>query len=117
MFKTYDHRMHNGQRFTLHVRTNGHERELVSWYDLPGNVRTDWFGYVTGEDRYTPRFVSYLGGWYDTGDLEPATSDLRMHGWDGMQTLTMQSGVAFKFFDVGGYERDGVVCAYFYVSD
>lgn len=60
----------------MNTKSNGHARDLVSWYDVPANIRGDWFDYVTDEEeRYGARFFQYRGSWYDVNDgFVPATN-------------------------------------------
>ena len=102
----------------MKIITNSVPRALVSYFDLPEKVRTD-FDYVAEEDYYSPRFVSYKDNWYDTYDTErigvfssstkPAgyamyvAADHPFSNWDGVVIETYFSGVLFRFVDE--YER------------
>ena len=99
------------------VKSNNHERDLLAWDQLPESVRED-FDYVTGEDRSSPRFVEYLGSWYDTSDTEGlAPADLASLGWSTYLTDSFFSGVVFRHFTRDGeYMDDAVVVGRFYVE-
>jgi hypothetical protein len=53
----------------LTVITNGHERHLVTWHELPEAER-QWHDYLTcDEDKFSPRFVHYRRAWYDVNEF------------------------------------------------
>lgn len=96
----------------MKVITNNRQRELVSWIELPKNVRGD-FEYIVKPDgydiapaawldeAYDPRLVEYLGSWYDIHEFEriirpedittPFFAGIRpepespLHQWDAAQ--------------------------------
>ena len=53
----------------MKVITNNQAREMIPFDDLPLKVQAD-FDYVEGEDRFSYRFVSYRGCFYDVYDTQ-----------------------------------------------
>lgn len=77
------------------IITNGHERELLNFYDLTDKERKD-FDYVESFEEYQSyRFFRYKGNVYDTHDCE-VSHDL-FGGWSGYFSDSFFSGVLFKF--------------------
>jgi hypothetical protein len=91
------------------IKTNGHSRDLVTFYDLPTSAQGD-FEYVMAEDRHVLRFVQYKGEWYDVMDVEgPA------FGWDSHISDSFFSGVLFKWpADDPHFEFDAIVVGRYY---
>lgn len=87
---------------TITVITNGHARDLVSWHDLPTEQR-EYFDYVTDEeDRYSPRFVEYLGSWYDVNEFERVGTYRNfelLYRWHGIQTDSYFSATLIRYAD------------------
>lgn len=99
--------------------TSSHVYTLASFEELPVKVQPD-FDYV--DDMHEPRFVCYRGAWYDVCDsqrIEPDNGRAHPIGWamrvhpgeplarfDGVQSCSYFSGVAFAFVD-----NDTVRCA------
>ena len=81
----------------LTIKTNGHWYELVSFEELPESARSD-FDYVTGEDRYSPRFFRYRRAWHDACEfmVTPATPTNPLEGWQGYQSDSYFSGVVIR---------------------
>jgi hypothetical protein len=83
----------------LTVISNGHERERVTWHDLPEAER-QWHDYLTcDEDKYSPRFVHYRRAWYDVHEFMHCPDDAELKGWQGIHTETFFSGVLVRFPD------------------
>jgi hypothetical protein len=83
----------------MNIITNNHQRQMACLAELPDNVRAD-FDYVNEDERYCPRFVRYLGHWYDVLDAQFITRELgsdQFKGWDGIVSETFFSGVLFRF--------------------
>jgi len=82
------------------VKTNGRIRELVTWHDLPDDVRPD-FDYVHDEDRWADRFFRYRGSWYDIDEFErvdqPHLTESPFVGWDGFQSESYSSAVMVRY--------------------
>lgn len=91
----------------MKVITNGHRRELLTWHEIPADVRAD-FDYIDGDGRYEPRFLRYRGEWYDTADMMMSN----VAGWDAATYDTFYSGVLVKFLE--GYDYGFVVAATVY---
>ena len=82
----------------MNIITNNHQRQMACLAELPDNVRAD-FDYVNEDERYCPRFVRYLGHWYDVYDSQSITRELgfdQFKGWDGIVSETFFSGVLFR---------------------
>jgi len=88
---------------SVSIRTNNHYRDLISFYDLPEQVKPD-FDYIEGEDRYSTRLVKYRGDWYDTKEFFPISqpelsldlaADLRK--WHGYQSDSFCTGTVIRF--------------------
>lgn len=111
----------NGE--SLIVTTNNRVRELVSYNDLPPEVRSD-FPYMLDENnnQWEPAFVKYAGQWYDTNDVESLHSftsslrfDFRALGWSGIVSESFFSGLLFCNFDrEGNYLGDGIIVGRYY---
>ena len=103
------------------IKTNGHRRELVSYWQLPVDVRAE-FEYMVErgceDDMYSPRFVLYRGSWYDTSDCEGGWNGMpsEFKGWDEYASDSAFSGVLFRFphNEFGEYEDDLVVVGTYY---
>ena len=71
---------------TIEVTTNHHERELVSFYELPDAIAWREFDYVDLDDEHglhTPRFFEYRGSWYDIYEFEWIRND-NANGYYGL---------------------------------
>lgn len=93
----------------MKITTNNIPRELVSWFDLPVSAQSD-FDYISEYDKYSYRFVSYRGAWYDVYDTQLLTvnngspmgwamvvnPDDPLSKWDSIISETFFSGVIFK---------------------
>jgi hypothetical protein len=107
----------NGDKLT--IRSNYHVRELVSYADLPDDAKPD-FDYmltsdiITEDDLYTPRFVLYLGSWYDTSDTDGSWNGMPavFRGWHTYISDSFFSGVLFRFPD---FDDDTVVIGRYWV--
>ena len=81
----------------MNIITNNHQRQMACLAELPDNVRAD-FDYVNEDERYCPRFVRYLGHWYDVYDSQACGVGFdQFKGWDGIVSETFFSGVLFRF--------------------
>lgn len=101
----------------MKITTNNHPRELISFFDLPENARSD-FDYVTDDAQYEFRFVSYKGNFYDTYDTQRISVDCGQYmgwtmavekdsplsKWNAVISESYFSGVLFRFID------DSVTC-------
>jgi hypothetical protein len=84
----------------VNIRTNHHPRDLVSWWDLPESVRSD-FDYIDGESRFSPRLFCYRGEWYDSNQFFelPDHPDWRGLRWNGYQSDSYFSGTLVRYCD------------------
>jgi hypothetical protein len=94
----------------VHVKTNGHARPVVTYWDLPEAARPE-FDYVRPTDRDTARFVAYRGAWYDLAEFVGTGSStvhwVRAAGFDAWQTESAFSAVIVRWFDeFGSYTGD-----------
>ena len=87
----------------MKITTNGHERELWCWHDLPADQQ-EWFDCVDGEDRYSQRFFKYQDCWYDTCQFMPAQGVFNQdghkagqQGWSGYQSDSFFSGTVIRW--------------------
>ena len=81
---------------SITIVTNNVPREIVAFYELPDTARED-FDYVTGEDQYSPRFVRYLGEWYDVNEFSVAPVTAPFNKWHGVQSDSFFSGVLIRY--------------------
>jgi hypothetical protein len=102
----------------VRILTNHHRRELLSWDELPEQER-ERFDYVTGEDRWSPRFVHYRGSWVDVSDMDGSAWSIgvpeEFRDWAAYASDSFFSGVLVKFPDLP--DCDTVVIGRYYVSD
>lgn len=113
----------------LQITTNNHQRDLVSWAELPTEARGQ-FDYIeltdADGDSWTPRFFRYRNSWYDTQDI-PTTrpgsfggyEELLKLGWEGFASDSFFSGIAIKWgkqWD-GTPDYEAVIVGSVYVSD
>ena len=86
--------------------TNHRPRPVRCWAELEHTVIAEWFGEdysITDDEKYTPRFVEYLGAWYDLNDgFELGPDYMRDRGFDGCQTDSYFSATVCKWFDADG---------------
>lgn len=96
----------------MKITTNNQKRELISFFDLPEKVRSD-FDYVANDDQNSCRFVKFKGSYYDTFDTQTITtannqptgwSMVVNHSdplakWNSIISETFFSGVLFRFVD------------------
>jgi len=99
----------------MKVTTNNHPRDLVSLWELPDNVRSE-FDYVS-EDDGAYRFVKYRGKWYDVNDTQVIGHDARMGWgyavdtdsplvkWDSILTDSFFSAIVFRYVPDSDYEQ------------
>jgi|OM-RGC.v1.029205659 hypothetical protein len=90
----------------LTIQTNHHEYTLYTWDELPPKARAD-FDYLTDNERmaFEPRFVKYLGSWYDTHEFsvlprhagQPGLLDAATRGWHAYQSDSFFSGVLIRW--------------------
>lgn len=102
------------------ITTNNHVRTAVDAFLLPPEVRAefdyvDWRAIDSGEDFRA--FVQYRGEWFDLSDVMMAPHSLKALGYDGFNSDSHWSGIAFRYFDRDGYPLDGVVVASVYITD
>lgn len=86
------------------IKCNNARRAMLSYAELDKSVQKD-FDYMEdrNDDWFQPRFVLYMGSWYDTSDTDGLAPDwLKSHGFDTFVSESFFSGVAFKFFDEDG---------------
>lgn len=97
-------------------RGNRHTRPLIAFNQLEHSVIAEHFGedYPIGnEDQWTPRFFNYRGSWYDTHEFEVAPLEVKVLGYDGVQTESYFSAVVVSYFDRDGYElQDEIIVGY-----
>lgn len=84
----------------LKFTTNNHRREIIRDWQVPPAVREqfdyiNWAACERGEDSAS--FVQYRGEWYDLGDVMRATGEIAAAGWDGFNSDSFFSGIAFKW--------------------
>ena len=99
---------------TLHFTTNNHRRDVVEAWELPASAREefdylDWDALERGEDSRS--FVRYAGQWIDLGDVMRAEGEIRAAGWDGFNSDSFFSGLAFRYVE----ECERVIVARVYV--
>lgn len=82
--------------------TNNHKRDVLDAWEVPPAVREefdylDWPAIEDGRDSAS--FVQYRGEWYDLGDVMRTDDDseLRKLGWDGFNSDSYFSGMAFRW--------------------
>jgi len=96
----------------MKIISNNQKRELVSFFELPEKVQSD-FDYVGDDDRYNYRFVNYKNAWYDVYDTQRISVDNNhpigwamvvqkddpLSKWDSIVSESYFSGVLFRFVD------------------
>jgi hypothetical protein len=106
----------------VNIITNNKPRQMACLAELPDNVRAE-FDYVNEDERYCPRFVRYLGCWYDVLDAQFITREARyptgwamvvaetspLASWHMIVSETYFSGVVFRW----GAEDTVIVGRYF----
>lgn len=97
----------NGSQLT--IKTDNRPRKLMSWHDLPTEFQS-WFDYVQDDDRYSGRFVKFMGEWYDVNDsVVPgspwAGSPDMFPGWGSYVSDSLFSGVLFRYAPDSGHEE------------
>lgn len=97
----------NGSQLT--IKTDNRPRKLWSWYDLPIESQAD-FDYIQDDDRYSARFVKFMGVWYDANDsIVPrypwGGSPDMFPGWDSYTSDSYFSGVLFRYAPGTDYEE------------
>lgn len=103
----------------LTVYSNHHHRQVAYWADVPEEVRSTTFDYLTEDEGSARDFVHYRGTWYDLYDIPIAPDALKALGWDGFLPDSIGTGVAFRYFDEDGNETlsdDYVVAGYVVAS-
>ena len=85
--------------------TNHHPRPIIDGWELAPTERQsfdyiDWPAVERGEDSAS--FVRYQGELIDLGDVMRAGEDMRALGWDGFNSDSFFSGLAFRYMDVDG---------------
>lgn len=60
----------------------------------------DWNALELGED--SREFARYRGEVCDLGDVMLAPNSMRVDGWDGFNSDSFWSGIAFRYFDEEG---------------
>ncbi len=71
----------------MQIITNNKPRQMISFFDLPADKQSD-FDYLSEDDKYTYRLVSYKGHYYDVHDtqrIDVSTSNAPM-GWSMVVT-------------------------------
>ena len=94
------------------VTTNNNARPLVSWHDIPENLR-GWFDYLDDNMRHESRLVLYRGAYYDVFDMLRAPASLSASGWHGYVSETYFSGIAVRL----NHDDDTVVIGRYFASD
>lgn len=92
------------------VTTNNHLRPIVEASQLPADKRSDfdyldWSAIERGDESAT--FVQYRGEWHDLGDVMLAPDSIKALGFDGFNSDSFFSGIAFRYFDADGNLLDG----------
>ncbi len=87
---------------SLRIVTNSHPRDVVDAWELPQSARAefdylDWDALERGDDSAS--FVKYRGEWYDLGDVMRAEGSIAKLGWDGFNSDSFFSGIAFRYVD------------------
>lgn len=82
------------------ITTNNHRREVIDAYDLTPKERKDfdyldWEGIEGGTEGAS--FVRYKGQLYDLGDILQAPEVLAKAGWEGFNSDSFFSGLAFHW--------------------
>ena len=94
----------------MNITTNNRARVLKSLSELPTKVAED-FDYIEECEAFDPRFVQFMGHWYDTQDVQGiSTRRTNPVGWDcivqeddplarwhAIVSETYFSGVLFRF--------------------
>jgi len=75
---------------TVKIKTDGKERELICYEELPENVKQE-FDYLDDEDKVSPRFVRYKDVYYDVIDTMMAPNWALKQGWHARIDLTFSS--------------------------
>ena len=88
----------------LTILTNNQPRELVCYFDVPKEKRSD-FDYIEENDRYTARLAPYKGEFYDVDDCEPVGNIEHFNDWHGYFSETFFSGVLFRYVPDTDYEE------------
>ncbi len=95
--------------------TNHHHRPVLDGWDLtPAERETfdyvDWDAVADGRDSRS--FVRYAGELHDLGDVMRAPEPLQRLGWDGFNSDSFFSGIAYRYVDDG----EAVVVARVYIE-
>lgn len=91
-------------------------RPLVSFFDLPKKEQ-QWFDYVEGDSRYSLRFFSHKGSWYDLYDGFDRV--YQIPGFDAAQADSYTSGIAVAcpLDDRGQPDDESIHVSLFYYAD
>jgi hypothetical protein len=97
---------------SMNIITNWVPRNMLALHELPAKHQA-FFDYIDEDEWYTPRFVQYRGGWYDTYDtqrIEPDTGRQNPMGWairvhpgsplclfDSVESDSFFSGMLYRF--------------------
>lgn len=96
------------------VTCNWRPRPIAYGHELPADARAQ-FDYLTDDELSWRQFVQYRGEWFDLGDVERATGNIAEAGWDGFNSDSYWSGLAFKYVDSSGLRGDDPITLNDYV--
>jgi hypothetical protein len=95
-------------RGPMYLKCNNKPRDLHPLTAVPEPER-HWFDYIEGDDCYSDRLFQYRGSWYDLNEFERASDQIKLLGFDGMQSQSMFDAVLVRYFTDDGYEYDGQI--------
>ena len=80
----------------LKITTNWHRRPVIYGYELTEKDYEE-FDYLTKDEFLNREFIRYKGELYDMGDVLRAEGEIAALGWDGFNSDSFWSGMAFKY--------------------
>ena len=87
----------------LKIRTNGHYRPVLYWYDLLPKEQEE-YAYLEEEGG---SFFRYRGWTYFLGDFMRVEANSPLKGWDGNHSDGFFSGVLVKYSNCGDAVKVG----------
>lgn len=99
----------------LIIKTNGHTRDLLNWWNLTPDEKEDVAGYDGVEDS---EFFRFKGNVYDLNEfmrLEHSNPDL-FKGWDGYAGDSYFSGVLVRYprDEWGDLDTESIIVGWYY---
>jgi hypothetical protein len=90
----------------MKIITNNQPREILSGWELPENLRSEFDYYETNDDFYSASFFKYKGKYYDLSQFVRCN----IEGWQGCHNDSYFSGLFIKFTN----SNDAVIVASYY---